>query len=67
MLGLFKIYFLIYCLQENNTMKKIFLNLFLPLITFSLALLMAGCGRKGSPEAPSGSTYNYPQCYPAES
>lgn len=47
-------------------MKKISLSLFLPLLTFSLTLLMTGCGRKGSPEAPKGSTYDYPQPYPAE-
>ena len=47
-------------------MKKIYLSLFLPLFTFSLTLLITGCGRKGSPEAPAGSTYNYPQPYPSE-
>ncbi len=47
-------------------MKKISLGLFLPLLTFSFALLTSGCGRKGPPEAPTGSTYNYPQPYPPE-
>lgn len=47
-------------------MKKISLSLFLPLLIFSFTFFITGCGRKGPPEAPTGSTYVYPQPYPSE-
>lgn len=47
-------------------MKKISLGLFFPLLLLNISLLLSGCGKKGAPVAPTGSTYTYPQQYPAE-
>ena len=47
-------------------MKKISLGLFLPLLFLNVSLLLSVCGKKGPPVAPTGSTYTYPQPYPAE-
>jgi predicted small lipoprotein YifL len=47
-------------------MKKISLSLFLTILTFSFALVTAGCGKNGPPASPAGSKYNYPHPYPSE-
>lgn len=46
-------------------MKKIFLA---PTVLAILAvtLWVAGCGKKGDPLPPAGSTYTYPGPYPAQ-
>lgn len=47
-------------------MKKISLSLFFPLLIFSFTFLISGCGKRGLPEAPRGSNYDYPHSYPSE-
>ncbi|GAO99024.1 hypothetical protein Cva_01697 [Caedimonas varicaedens] len=39
---------------------------FLILLSFGCTLALTGCGKKGPPEPPEGSTYSYPGQYPPE-
>lgn len=47
-------------------MQKISLGLFFILFIFSITFFISGCGRKGPPEPPTGSTYSYPRPYPSK-
>jgi predicted small lipoprotein YifL len=44
--------------------RKHWLGRFALLLIVTLALLPAGCGKKGDPELPSGETDEFPRQYP---
>lgn len=44
--------------------KKKFILFFWLILAFGSSSLLLGCGKKGAPSPPEGSTYNYPGQYP---